>query len=52
MRFADQVAGYIAIEKPVSDRRRRVRARLTPLGRERFTAHVAALQDIIAAPSS
>jgi len=44
-------AGYVAIERPVSERRRRVRARLTPLGRERFTAHVAALQDIIAAPS-
>lgn len=41
-------AGYIAIDRPVSERRRRVRARLTPLGRERFTAHVAALQGIIA----
>ena len=41
-------AGYVAIERPVSERRRRVRARLTPLGRERFTAHVAALQGIIA----
>jgi hypothetical protein len=36
-----------AIEMPVSERRRRVRARLTPLGRERFAAHVAALQDLI-----
>jgi DNA-binding MarR family transcriptional regulator len=42
-------AGYVAIERPVSERRRRVRARLTPLGRERFAAHVAALQGIIAA---
>jgi DNA-binding MarR family transcriptional regulator len=41
-------AGYVAIERPVSDRRRRVRARLTPLGRERFTRHVAALRGIIA----
>ena len=41
-------AGYVAIERPVSERRRRVRARLTPLGRERFGAHVAALQSIIA----
>lgn len=41
-------AGYVAIERPVSERRRRVRARLTPLGRERFVAHVAALQGIIA----
>ena len=42
-------AGYIAIERPVSERRRRVRARLTPLGRERYAGHVAALQHIIAA---
>ena len=42
-------AGYIAIERPLSERRRRVRARLTPLGRERFAGHVAALQHIIAA---
>jgi DNA-binding MarR family transcriptional regulator len=40
-------AGYVAIERPVSERRRRVRARLTPLGRERFAARVAALQDLI-----
>lgn len=43
-------AGYLTIERPVSDRRRRVRARLTPLGRERFDAHVAALHGIIGAP--
>ena len=42
-------AGYIAIDRPVSDKRRRVRARLTPLGRERFRAHVAALRTILAA---
>ncbi len=41
-------AGYVAIERPLSDRRRRVRARLTPLGRERFANHVAALQALIA----
>ena len=40
-------AGYVVIERPVSDRRRRVRTRLTPLGRKRFTAHVAALRGII-----
>ena len=45
-------AGYVAIDRPVSERRRRVRARLTPLGRERFAAHVAALQGIIAAAPS
>lgn len=41
-------AGYITIDRPVSDKRRRVRARLTPLGRERFDGHVAALRSIIA----
>jgi DNA-binding MarR family transcriptional regulator len=41
-------AGYVAIERPLSERRRRVRARLTPAGRKRFTGHVAALQGIIA----
>jgi DNA-binding MarR family transcriptional regulator len=41
-------AGYVAIERPLSDRRRRVRARLTPLGRERYAGHVAALRQIIA----
>jgi DNA-binding MarR family transcriptional regulator len=41
-------AGYIAIARRVSERRRRVRARLTPLGRERYAGHVAALQTIIA----
>ena len=44
-------AGYIAIERPLSHRRRRVRARLTPLGRQRFEGHVAALRGIIAASS-
>jgi DNA-binding MarR family transcriptional regulator len=42
-------AGYIVIERPLSDRRRRVRTRLTPLGRERYEGHVAALREIIAA---
>ena len=41
-------AGYVTIERPLSDRRRRVRARLTPLGRERFDGHVVALREIIA----
>ena len=41
-------AGYITVERPLSERRRRVRARLTPLGRERFAGHVAALRSIIA----
>jgi DNA-binding MarR family transcriptional regulator len=41
-------AGYVRIDRPLSERRRRVRARLTPVGRERFDAHVAALKGIIA----
>lgn len=41
-------AGYVTIERPLSDRRRRVRARLTPIGRKRFTAHVEALRGMIA----
>jgi DNA-binding MarR family transcriptional regulator len=41
-------SGYLTIERPLSDHRRRVRARLTPLGRERFDAHVAALRGILA----
>jgi DNA-binding MarR family transcriptional regulator len=40
-------AGYVTIERPLSGRRRRVRARLTPVGRKRFTGHVAALRGII-----
>ena len=45
-------AGYVAIERPISARRRRVRARLTPVGRERFAGHVAALREIIAASTA
>jgi DNA-binding MarR family transcriptional regulator len=41
-------AGYVTIERPLSERRRRVRARLTPVGRKRFASHVAALRGIIA----
>jgi DNA-binding MarR family transcriptional regulator len=41
-------SGYVTIERPLSERRRRVRARLTPLGRRRFAGHVAALRGIIA----
>ena len=41
-------AGYIAIERPVTERRRRVRVRLTPVGRKAFEGHVAALRKIVA----
>ena len=40
-------AGYITLERPVSDRRRRVRAALTPAGRAAFDGHVAALDQIV-----
>jgi DNA-binding MarR family transcriptional regulator len=40
-------AGYISIERPLSDRRRRVRARLTEEGRAAFEGHVAALRAIV-----
>jgi DNA-binding MarR family transcriptional regulator len=43
-------AGYVHIERPVSDRRRRVRARLTPAGRKVFRGHVAALRAIVGTP--
>jgi DNA-binding MarR family transcriptional regulator len=41
-------AGYVDIERPVRDRRRRVRVRLTPAGRAAFDGHVAALRQIVA----
>ena len=40
-------AGYITLERPISDRRRRVRAALTPAGRAAFDGHVAALDQIV-----
>jgi DNA-binding MarR family transcriptional regulator len=40
-------AGYIAIERPLSDRRRRVTAKLTDAGRSAFEGHVAALRSIV-----
>jgi DNA-binding MarR family transcriptional regulator len=40
-------AGYVHIERPVSDHRRRVQARLTPAGRAAFHAHVSALRAIV-----
>jgi DNA-binding MarR family transcriptional regulator len=45
-------AGYVKIERPLSEQRRRVRARLTPLGRKRFSGHVAALHGIIASSAA
>jgi DNA-binding MarR family transcriptional regulator len=42
-------AGYLVIERPVSNRRRRVRVRLTEAGRTAFEGHVAALRQIVGA---
>lgn len=41
-------AGYVAIDRPVSNHRRRVRVALTEAGRQAFEGHVAALQAVIA----
>jgi DNA-binding MarR family transcriptional regulator len=41
-------AGYIDIERPLTGRRRRVQARLTPKGRAAFHGHIAALREIVA----
>jgi DNA-binding MarR family transcriptional regulator len=41
-------AGYVHLQRPVSDHRRRVQARLTPAGRAAFQGHVAALRAIVA----
>jgi len=45
-------AGYLTIERRVSDRRRRVRVRLTPDGRVAFDGHVAALRAVVAMAAS
>jgi len=43
-----EAAGYIAVDRPVSNRRRRVHVRLTAAGRAAFDSHVAALRAVIA----
>jgi DNA-binding MarR family transcriptional regulator len=40
-------AGYVNIDRPLRDRRRRVRARLTAAGATAFQGHVAALREIV-----
>jgi len=40
-------AGYVQIDRPLRDRRRRVRARLTAAGATAFQGHVAALREIV-----
>ena len=41
-------AGYVEIRKAFVGKRPRTSARLSPLGREAFASHVAALQEIVA----
>jgi DNA-binding MarR family transcriptional regulator len=45
-------AGYITIDRPVSNRRRRVRVQLTERGRAAFEGHVAALRAVVASAES
>jgi DNA-binding MarR family transcriptional regulator len=45
-------AGYVEIDRPVTNRRRRVRVGLTDVGRKAFEGHVAALQSVIAVAES
>jgi DNA-binding transcriptional ArsR family regulator len=40
-------AGYVNLEHTVGERRRRVRARLSPRGRTAFDGHIAALREIV-----
>ena len=42
-----QEAGYVEQERRVNGHRRRVRARLTPTGRDAFERHMAALRQIM-----
>jgi DNA-binding MarR family transcriptional regulator len=44
--------GYVTIDRPVTNRRRRVRVGLTDIGRDAFEGHVAALQSVIAGAES
>ena len=41
-------AGYVVIERVVSDRRRRVRVRLAAAGRRAFEDHIVAVREILA----
>lgn len=41
-------AGYVATDRRLDGSRRKVRARLTPTGRDSFQGHVAALRAIVA----
>lgn len=43
-----EAAGYVAIERLLSNHRRRVHVKLTQQGQEAFQAHVRALREIVA----
>jgi DNA-binding MarR family transcriptional regulator len=45
-------AGYVHIDRPLRDRRRRVRVRLTEAGSAAFQSHVAALREIVGSADS
>jgi DNA-binding transcriptional ArsR family regulator len=45
-------AGYLIVDRRLSDRRHRVQVRLTPEGLAAFRGHVAALQEILSAAQS
>jgi DNA-binding MarR family transcriptional regulator len=45
-------AGYLRVERLVSNQRRRVRVALTDVGRSAFAGHVAALEAVIASAQS
>ncbi len=45
-------AGYLTVDRPVTNRRRRVRVRLTDSGRRAFDGHVAALRTVVATAES
>jgi DNA-binding MarR family transcriptional regulator len=45
-------AGYVHIDRPLRDRRRRVRARLTAAGATAFRGHVTALREIVESADS
>ena len=47
-----EVAGYVTIDRLVTNRRRRVRVCLTDDGRKAFEGHVVALQSVIAIAES
>src|SRR5262245_47088384 len=47
-----EAAGYISVERPVSNHRRRVQVRLTETGRAAFEGHIAALRAVVATSES